>query len=503
MTEKNRPIVLTFSASDSAGLAGMQMDIRTQSAMGVHTASVITANTAQHNQQVFSVNEVDDLVFQQQIAANCELNFSVIKAGLLLTPQQIESVIEVTRLCGKPLIVDPVVKSTSGAEFSSDEMLQSIKYNLLPATYLLTPNLDEAQKLSGISILQQSDIEKIADKLLQLGCHSVLIKGGHADLGRHQKSYSQDYFSDGKRRFWLSSPRQIVSNTRGTGCALASSIAAAIAKGFSIYDAVVIGKMAINQGLRKGYGLIEQKGCVWIESFPGEQQDLPFLTQNAEFDFETFHPSSDTVNCHNEKPLGLYPVVDRAAWLTRLLPQGITTIQLRIKDLQGHALAEEIQAAVDISRDYNARLFINDHWQLAIEKGAYGVHLGQDDLDDADIPAIQRAGLKLGTSTHCHYEVARAHAYKPSYIACGPVYETQTKIMPWIPHGLLGLNYWRQLLEYPLVAIGGINAERLQRVAQTQVSGVAMITAITLAEQPEQTTQAFVKIIKRAQNDSR
>jgi len=186
-------------------------------------------------------------------------------------------------------------------------------------------------------------------------------------------------------------------------------------------------------------------------------------------------------------------VVDSADWLARLLPLGVTTAQLRVKELQGEALEQEVARAIELGREHNCRLFINDHWQLAIEHGAYGVHLGQEDIGTADIAAIHAAGLRLGTSTHCHYEVARAHALKPSYVACGPVYETTTKDMPWVPHDIAGLQYWLRVLDYPLVAIGGINAERIAGVAATGVSGVAMITAITLADDPEQTTRDFLE----------
>jgi len=495
MKHQIRPIVLNFSASDSAGLAGMQMDVRCQSAMGVHSASVITANTAQHSQKLLSINEVSDEVLQQQIAANSELNISVIKTGLLLNPLQIASVIEMTRRSNKPLVVDPIFKSSNGDEFSLEQLQQCFIHDLLPITTLLTPNLEEAQKLTGIMVLQQSDITKVAEKLLSLGCGAVLIKGGHVDIGDYQNSHSQDYFTDGKHSFWLSSPRQRVINTRGTGCALASTISAAIAIGYSLYDAVVIGKMAINQGLRLGYGLLEHKGCVWLESFPDEQQDLPLLTDSPELSFAI---KGDAFQACNEKPLGLYPVIDRAHWLAKLLPLGVSTIQLRVKDLQGQALADEIETAVRLSEKYKARLFINDHWQLAIEKGAYGVHLGQEDLEDADTQQIKNAGLKLGISSHCHYEVARAHSYRPSYIACGPVYQTESKDMPWVPQGISGLSYWQKLLQYPLVAIGGINQRRLPLVAQTQVSGIAMINAITLADDPEQTTDQFIQMIEEA-----
>ena len=206
----------------------------------------------------------------------------------------------------------------------------------------------------------------------------------------------------------------------------------------------------------------------------------------------------------DERPLGLYPVLDRAEWLERLLPLGVTTAQLRIKDLSGDALRQELAAGIAIAKQHNCRLFINDYWQLAIELDAYGVHLGQEDLDpenmaDADINAIRNAGLRLGVSTHCHYEVARALNLAPSYIACGPVYHTTTKDMPWVPHDLAGLRYWLEVLDYPLVAIGGINAERLPKVIETGANGIAMITAITLADNPEQTTSDFIEQISASQ----
>jgi rhodanese-related sulfurtransferase len=115
--------------------------------------------------------------------------------------------------------------------------------------------------------------------------------------------------------------------------------------------------------------------------------------------------------------------------------------------------------------------------------GAYGVHLGQEDLNDADVHKIHAAGLRLGISTHCYYEVARAHAYHPSYIAIGPVFKTDSKIMSFPPQGLDRLHYWRRLLpNYPLVAIGGINEMNMQDVLATGVDGVAMISAITKAK---------------------
>ena len=142
-----------------------------------------------------------------------------------------------------------------------------------------------------------------------------------------------------------------------------------------------------------------EKGPVSIVSFPCKQIDLPVLSASADIDLnmDSFLPCS----MHTDEKLGLYPVVDSAEWLSRLIPRGINIIQLRVKSLLGDALEQEIAEAIAIARQFNCRLFINDYWQLAIKHGAYGVHLGQEDLDTADIDAIRTAGLRLGLSTHC------------------------------------------------------------------------------------------------------
>lgn len=199
-----------------------------------------------------------------------------------------------------------------------------------------------------------------------------------------------------------------------------------------------------------------------------------------------------------EKALGLYPVVDRASWLERLLPLGVSTIQLRIKDLHGEPLRREIARAVEIAQHYSCRLFINDYWEEAIEFGAYGVHLGQEDIDSANLTMILAAGLRLGLSSHCDDEVARCLTIRPSYIAIGPVFPTTTKLMPWTVHGIEGLKYWQRTLDYPLVAIAGIKRENFAEVVATGVDGVAMITAITESPTPELTCQYFLQLTQLA-----
>lgn len=180
--------------------------------------------------------------------------------------------------------------------------------------------------------------------------------------------------------------------------------------------------------------------------------------------------------------LGLYPVVDSVEWIERLLSAGVRTIQLRIKDRSSIDVEPAIVAAVALSKKYAARLFINDYWQLAIDHQAYGVHLGQEDLDVADLQAIQQAGLRLGISTHDDAELERALALRPSYIALGHIFPTQTKEMPSAPQGINELQrHLARLGEIPTVAIGGISLARAPEVLATGVGSIAVVSAITQA----------------------
>ncbi|MCT8348229.1 thiamine phosphate synthase [Photorhabdus temperata] len=198
-----------------------------------------------------------------------------------------------------------------------------------------------------------------------------------------------------------------------------------------------------------------------------------------------------------EHRLGLYPVVDSLEWISRLLKAGITTIQLRIKDLPEDQVEGEIKQAITLGHQYNARLFINDYWRLAIKHGAYGVHLGQEDLDNADLNAIQEAGLRLGISTHNEQELARAKSLRPSYIALGHIFPTTTKAMPSSPQGLEALKQQvENTPDYPTVAIGGISLERVPDVIATGVGSVALVSAITKAKDWRQATAQLIHLVE-------
>lgn len=525
-----KPVIVCIGGNDASGFAGLSIDSLCAHALGVHPCPVVTATTAQNPSRVTALNPCSAGNLKSQLDAISQLNIRAVKIGLIAEHSQVAVIAEFIRQLNVPVVLDPVMGSSSGSGFWHADMLAEISNTLIPLVSVLTPNIPEAQKLSDYVLSQtstadQQDQVALSNTLLQLGCTAVMLKGGH-----HKDSSQQarDLFRDKHKAFWLDNSTIDTQHSRGTGCCLATAIAASFALGYSVYDAAVIAKMTVHQGLRLALGADTGaksgihteagSGHVAPKYFPSEQCDLPKLSHlgieyspkqvfsaceslagtgpDALITDDNIPAEAGSTACE-QQALGLYPVVDRASWLQRLLPLGVTTAQIRIKDLYGDALEAELIKAIEVGRQFNCRLFVNDYWQLAIKHRAYGVHLGQEDLDCADIAAIHDAGLRLGTSTHCHYEVARAHRYQPSYIAVGPVYSTTSKDMPWTPHGEQGFAYWRDTLHYPLVAIGGINKARALRLQQRGANCIAMISAITEAAEPEQVTQDFIALLKQ------
>ncbi|KDN15318.1 thiamine-phosphate diphosphorylase [Snodgrassella communis] len=191
-------------------------------------------------------------------------------------------------------------------------------------------------------------------------------------------------------------------------------------------------------------------------------------------------------------PLKFYAVVPSADWVARMVDAGANTVQLRNKTAIGSALYREIERSVAYAKDSPTQLFINDFWWEAVDCGAYGVHLGQEDLESADLVMIQSAGLRLGVSTHSSEELAKALTVSPSYVACGAIFPTKTKTMPSQPLGLDKLRqYVSQAGSMPTVAIGGIDLNNAGEVLATGISSLAVVRAVTEATEPEKIVKAF------------
>lgn len=469
----SRPIVWSIAGSDSGAGAGLQADLKALQAFGVHGCTVVAAITAQNSVAVTRVEPVSAELLDVQLAALAQdMPPQVIKVGLLGSVDSARVVcqwVDHLRAQGHAfaLVVDPVLGSTTGANFASDALVRAYVQELLPRATLVTPNRTEAARL-GLHIGQP----------VAAGQPSVVITGGD---DAQAQGLASDWFTSPQASGWLTLPRVDTNHHHGTGCTFASTAAAALASGYCVSDAVVLAKMATTHALRHAYAAGQGAGPVlalpdfaqhvdnlpWLQDQPGAQRAFPDLRNPA---------------------LGVYAVVDSAAWVRRVLAAGVRTVQLRIKDPADLTLAAQIAESIAVAHATpGAQLFINDHWQLALQHGAYGVHLGQEDLDAVDLDALRHAGVRLGLSTHSYWEVARAWALRPSYLACGPVFATQSKDMPWIPQGLDNLRYWAGVLPLPVVGIAGIDASNVADVAATGAASAAVISAIARAADPVQT----------------
>ncbi len=190
-----------------------------------------------------------------------------------------------------------------------------------------------------------------------------------------------------------------------------------------------------------------------------------------------------------------YPIFDSAEWIARMLPLGVKLVQLRVKDQPEDVLRAEITRARDLCRKAGAQLVVNDHWQLALDLGCDFVHLGQEDMEEADLPALLRARVGIGLSTHDGEELEKALSWDPTYVALGPVYPTILKKMKWHQQGLPRVTEWKDRVgDVPLVAIGGMSVERAEGAFEAGADIVAAVTDITLNEDPEGRVRSWVEV---------
>lgn len=475
---ENKLAILLIGGLDPQGCAGITADIQTVTMHQCHAVPLITCLTEQTSQGLTELGALSEVQFMAQYeSAVADCDVAAIKIGLIPNVSIARCISHIIKQHAVPVILDPVLGSTSGG-VQPDSAVQTMMLEcLLPNITLLTPNLPELAQLTGLPIASDEVLELAAQALIAKGLNACLVKGGHSE-----SKWVADYFVTQNDAFYCYQEK-LAKSVRGTGCVLASSLACHLAQNNDIRDAVVLAKSYLNKGYRQA------KRCGAYTVFEHtvsalSLMDMPKLCYQAALIGESFHFPP----CPPK--LGIYPVVDSSDWITKLVKESISTIQLRIKAGDESHRREEIEKAV-LCCDESVAFFVNDDWQLAIQAGAYGVHLGQEDLHDAELKEIERAGLRLGVSTHSYWELARALAVNPSYIALGPIFETNSKQMPFEPQGIDRVTDWVRLLDdnYPMVAIGGIDLDRAKQLKTTGVGSVAMISAITQAADYKQATQ--------------
>jgi thiamine-phosphate pyrophosphorylase len=192
-------------------------------------------------------------------------------------------------------------------------------------------------------------------------------------------------------------------------------------------------------------------------------------------------------------PDRFYPVVDSVAWVARLTKLGVGTIQLRAKNLDDSRSLQLVTDALAVTKDTPTKLVVNDYWRVAIVAGAKHLHLGQEDLADADLKAIRDAGLTLGLSTHDDEELANALRAKPDYIALGPIFPTTLKSMRFAPQGIAKITEWKKRIgDIPLVAIGGIKLEQAREIFAAGGDSIAVVSDVTQNADPDARVRAWL-----------
>lgn len=535
-----RPIVYTIAGSDSGGGAGIQADLHAIHSFGCHACSAITCLTAQNSVGVSEVHAPPAAFLQTQLETLLDdLPPAAVKIGMLGTKELAETVGDFLKKLKAVsekkvwVVLDPVMISTSGHRLIQEEASDAMIQHVFPLVDVLTPNLYEAEALVGRKLTTIEEVEQGARDLLAMGVPAVLIKGGHTfsessgTTPSSADSFAQDYFlssespadeprlCDGDGGVWLRSPRYDTEHTHGTGCTLSSAMASALALGeqerglvegkrqgaiSSIYaiDACCLAKAYVTAGIYDGVQLGQGPGPVAQTEFPSLYQHFPSVAISPTVDIPAFRPmkafsQEGPTSSVNGPTLGrILPIVDTGDWIERLcqVPEGVTDVQLRVKDeTDPDKILQIVKTSQALCEAAGIRLWINDHWQAAVEAGCFGVHVGQEDLDKCvrkgGLEAMQKANMALGISTHSFGELAAATGVKPSYISLGPVFATSSKKVQFDPQGLWTVRKWRELIDpaIPVVAIGGINdAETALRVREAGADCSAVISAVTKAE---------------------
>jgi hydroxymethylpyrimidine kinase/phosphomethylpyrimidine kinase/thiamine-phosphate diphosphorylase len=507
----DRPIVWSIATSDSDGGAGIQADTLTIQDLGGHACNIITAVTAQNSYQVEGVSAVSPDMLTKQL--NCllyDMPPKVVKIGVLADAEQVLLVshwlavnlaaYEQTHDTKIPIIWDPVMFTTSGHALTSGEHQANVDayLRLAKQVTLLTLSCNELMVLAGTfegkgqsaqSTQSAQSAQSALDHLYQLVETNILVIGGDSQnllvvdwLAAHKIAHTSEQHQH--QHIGFSGSRVDTRHNHETGCTLSSAISTAMALGHPLLDAIVIAKAYVHQGLSDSYVLGKGPGVLARHGWPNDLANFPeiMLPQYPQL------ANVAQVNFANiSLPLKVYSVTQSLSVLEQVLKAGARTAQLRIKlPCDNEQLERDIQQGVALGRQYQAQVFINDHWQLAIKYGAFGIHLGQEDMLQANLSQIADAGLALGLSSHGYFEMLLSQQLSPSYLAIGHIFATPTKLMPSQPQGLLKLLRYCQLLKdrLPLVAIGGIDEHNLAQVKATQVHDVAIVRGIELASDP-------------------
>lgn len=472
--------VLSIAGSDSSGGAGIQADIKTILANGCYAMSAITALTAQNTRDVQGICETSPDFLKLQIQAVCDdILPDAVKIGMVSSAKLIQTIARMLRSYNlKNIVVDPVMVSTSGCKLLSDDAIDVLIDELFPLATVITPNIPEAELLSGTHIENAEDMERVGKLIASKYGVSVLMKGGHRVCDANDLLISEN------QCIWFSGVRIENDNTHGTGCTLSSAIASQLAKGHSLVESVNNAKIYISQALFQGINLGKGSGPLnhgwrmhdsmkrkWSKTAIRRAMILYAITDNHEVVDDQFIKN---IEC--------------------ALKGGATIIQLRQKEMSFAQYVEAARQVKQLTEAYHVPFIINDNVMVAALVDADGVHLGQDDMDIADARKILGNDKIIGVSTHNVKEAQLAEQSGADYIGVGAMFATATK------DNTVAVSY--ELLKeicgavsIPAVAIGGINKQNIMNLSGSGIAGVALVSAIFGADDIAKETSTLYKMV--------
>lgn len=469
------PHVLTVAGSDSGAGAGIQADIKACAARGAYCSSVITAVTAQNTVGVQGVHVVpEDFVAEQLKSILSDMRPDVVKTGMLPTVGIIKVLCQSLReFPVRALVVDPVMVSTSGDTLAGPSVLDSFREELLPLADVVTPNLKEAAALFGGEPLKTiADMHWAAKSIHSFGPQNVLVKGG--DLPSSLDAV--DVLFDGKDFLEFRAPRIQTLNTHGTGCSLASSIAAEIAKGSPMISAIKVAKRYIESTLDYSKDILIGAG---------RQGPFDHLLKLKEVAIglgkhRLFNPSNLLLYAVTDSRMNLKWGRSITDAVKAAIEGGATMIQLREKEADTRDFVVAAEACMQNCRSYGVPLLINDRVDVALACGADGVHVGQSDMSARVVRSILGPDKIIGVSCKTPEQAEQAYLDGADYIGSGGVYPTNTKENN-LTIGLDGLKTVCLASKLPVVAIGGIglsNAQEVMALGVPKLRGVAVVSAL-------------------------
>ena len=487
----------------------MQADLKTFSALGVYGATAITVQNTVGVKYVHALPP--QVVYDQIVTVMEDIMPDAVKIGMVNDAETLDAIVRALTL-HRPrfLVVDPVMVSTSGCALMQADALQVMEERLLPMADIVTPNLPEAWTLAGTD----RSVDEAAQAILRLGVKALLIKGGHAE-GTTKTDYLYVSDDDGVKRTEFSSATVDTFNTHGTGCTLSSAIAAMLARGHGMEEAVRQAKMYLTEALKAGADVVVGHGHGPVCHFFSQQVN-EFFSQQVNESTSQQADKSNLLVCSSARPLSTKKVdsfaklqfithfTDRYSYLDSAmmaLEGGCQWIQLRMKDADEAEIERTARQILPECRRRGAVFIIDDHVELVKRMGADGVHLGKNDMPVDEARRILGDEFIIGGTANTFEDIQRLAAQGADYIGCGPFRFTTTKknLAP-----MLGIEGYENIvslmkthgINLPIVAIGGITYDDIPRIMSTGVTGIAISGSVLRADNPVEEMKRMVNQLR-------